>query len=53
MPVLVNTSTRVIRQGFTDSEGTFHSEQAIAYGTHMVGTRSRTGAGGSCRRTGQ
>jgi len=37
MSILVNAETTVICQGFTGSQGTFHSEQAIAYGTKMVG----------------
>lgn len=46
MSVLVDESTRVICQGFTGSQGTFHSEQAIAYGTKMVGGVT-PGKGGS------
>ena len=37
MSILVDKNTKVITQGFTGSQGTFHSEQAIAYGTKMVG----------------
>ena len=37
MSILIDSNTRVICQGFTGSQGTFHSEQAIAYGTKMVG----------------
>jgi len=46
MSILIDKNTRVICQGFTGKQGTFHSEQAIAYGTKMVGGVS-PGKGGS------
>jgi succinyl-CoA synthetase alpha subunit len=46
MSILVDRNTRVICQGFTGNQGTFHSEQAIAYGTKMVGGTS-PGKGGT------
>ena len=46
MSILIDKNTKVICQGFTGKNGTFHSEAAIAYGTRMVGGTS-PGKGGS------
>jgi succinyl-CoA synthetase alpha subunit len=47
MSILVNAKTKVITQGFTGKNGTFHSEQAIAYGTKLVGGVSPGKGGGT------
>src|SRR5579871_6358497 len=46
MSILVDANTKVITQGFTGKNGTFHSEQAIAYGTKLVGGTSPGKGGG-------
>ncbi|MGL4350307.1 MAG: succinate--CoA ligase subunit alpha, partial [Plesiomonas shigelloides] len=46
MSILIDKNTKVICQGFTGGQGTFHSEQALAYGTRLVGGVS-PGKGGS------
>ncbi|HBK17847.1 MAG TPA: succinate--CoA ligase subunit alpha, partial [Gammaproteobacteria bacterium] len=46
MSILINHDTKVICQGFTGSQGTLHSEQALAYGTQLVGGVT-PGKGGS------
>ena len=50
MSILVNANTKVITQGFTGKNGTFHSEQAIAYGTKLVGGVSPGKGGGNASR---
>ena len=41
MSILVNKNTKLICQGFTGKHGTFHSEQALKYGTKLVGGHSK------------
>lgn len=47
MAILIDKNTKVICQGFTGGQGTFHSEQALAYGTQLVGGVSPNKGGSS------
>jgi len=47
MSILIDKHTRVICQGFTGKQGTFHSEQALAYGTRLVGGTTPGRGGGT------
>ena len=51
MSILVNKNTKVICQGFTGTHGTFHSEQAVKYGTKLVGGVTKTTSDPDTRHT--